>query len=136
MCVRGNLPRLDTTWYPSSTVDFGPVGILRDPHCVHLIPLCALFESSPTSRMCAELGTTHPYHLDLRWRIVDQKINHSKPWLSVGQGTARGIVLRFVATGNVNPSTKGESCFRKLSKINELFAIGFVLKIQICTWEK
>ena len=47
--------------------------------------------------------------------------------LNIGQGTAHQIVSRFAATGNVNTSTRGESCFRKLSKINELFIIGLIL---------
>ena len=115
------------------TVNFGPVGILRDPRCALRIPLRALFESSPTSRMSAEPGRTQPYHLDLRWRIIYQRIGMNKSFkdiaknLIIGQGTAHRIVSHFVATGNVNPSTRGESCFRKLSKRNELFVIGLIL---------
>ena len=47
--------------------------------------------------------------------------------LNIGQGTAHRIVSRLVATGNVNPSTRGESCLRKLSKRKELFVIGLIL---------
>ena len=82
----------------------------------------------------AEPGRKAPYAIDLRWRIVWQRIGMDLTFrdiasnLNISHGTAHGIYKRFEETGDI-AATKMPSRpdVRKLDKNAEILLIGIIL---------
>ena len=82
----------------------------------------------------AEPGRKAPYSVDLRWRIVWQRIGINYSFrriahnLNVSLGTVYNIYRQFNLTGNVQPKLQPlrRDC-RSLSQLDELFILAVIL---------
>ena len=83
--------------------------------------------------MSAEPGRTKAYSLDIRWRIVWQRIGKGLKYreiatnLSVSLGTVSNIMQHFEATGCVDPKVQpSREDQRKLDDCHELYILGLI----------
>ena len=83
--------------------------------------------------MSAEPGRKAPYSVDLRHRMIWQKIGMALTFrrvaknLNVATGTVYNVFHRFVQTGDVDPTKPDRTCSRKLSSSEELILVGLIL---------
>lgn len=84
--------------------------------------------------MSAEPGRKTAYSVDLRWRVVWQRLALDLPLraiasnLSISVGTAHNIFKRFEDTGEVDPKPAPKRKeLRKMDDHHELYVVGLVL---------
>ena len=84
--------------------------------------------------MSAEPGRKKAYDIDLRWRVVYQRIGMNLTYekiatnLNIAVSTAYSIFMRFQLTGEVHPVQNNKRReMRKLDVHEELYTIGMVL---------
>ena len=84
--------------------------------------------------MSAEPGRKKAYDINLRWRVVYQRIGMNLTYekiatnLNIAVSTAYSIFMRFQLTGEVHPvQNKQRREIRKLDVHEELYTIGMVL---------
>ena len=83
-----------------------------------------------------EPGRKAPYHVDLRWRVVWQRIAHDHNFDDIGKrlgiapSTAHRICTQFIESGEVEPKRNCGSriYLRKLDDYMIMFAIGLILE--------
>lgn len=76
------------------------------------------------------------YSVDLRWRVVYQRIAINLPFddfaknLNIAASTAHRTYMLFERTGEVDPvdSSSGREELRKLDRSGELYVIGLILE--------
>ena len=84
----------------------------------------------------AEPGRKTAYLVDLRWRVIYQRLAKELSFeaiaqnLSISRSTACRIYALFEATGDVEPSyhQKKKSVLKKLDERTELYAVGLLLE--------
>lgn len=83
--------------------------------------------------MSVEPGRTKAYSLDLRWRIVWQRIGKCLKYrdiaanLGVSLGTVANIIKLFETTGSVDPKVQPtRNDLRKLDDVHELYILGLI----------
>ena len=84
----------------------------------------------------AEPRRRKAYAIDLRWRVVYQRLAQELPYqtiaqnLSIATSTVHRIYTLFEATGDVTPlgQQKGSSALKKLDDHTELYIIGMVME--------
>ena len=82
----------------------------------------------------AEPGRRRPYHKDLRWRIVYQRIGMNLTYkriasnLNVSTATVQRVNAKFEQTGHVDPKTLDRRATRKLDEHQELHVVGIILQ--------
>jgi transposase len=83
--------------------------------------------------MSAEPGRKAPYSVDLRHRMIWQKIGMGLTfrgvarYLNVSLGTVHNVLRLFEATGKVDPKHPDRTSTRKLSSNEELIVVGLIL---------
>ena len=84
-------------------------------------------------KMSAEPGRKAPYSIDLRHRMIWQKVGMGLTFrevaknLNVALGTVYNVFRRFEQTGGVDPKHPDRTSTRKLSSSEELIVIGLIL---------
>ena len=84
-------------------------------------------------KMSAEPGRKAPYSIDLRHRMIWQKIGMGLTFravarnLNVAVGTVHNVLCRFEETGEVDPKHPNKTSTRKLSSNEELIIVGLIL---------
>jgi len=80
--------------------------------------------------------SAEPYSVDLRWRVVYQRIAINLPFddiaknLNIAASIQLIMYMLFERTGKVDPvdSSSGREELRKLDRIRELYVIGLILE--------
>ena len=88
--------------------------------------------------MCSsvEPGRKAPYQVDLRMRVVWQRVVHDLTFVDIGRrlgiasSTAHRIFTQFVDTGGIEPVGRHEArmYMRKMDEYMEMFVIGLILE--------
>ena len=85
--------------------------------------------------MSAEPGRKRAYSVDIRWRVVYQRIGMELRFheianrLNIATSTAHRIYQQFECTGNVEPmQRKARPQLRALNEHDELLVIGIIME--------
>ena len=121
-----------------NTVEFSSVGIYRIAYRVARtrkkreiqIPKSAIEDLV----MSAEPGRRKAYAVDIRWRVIYQRLVHELSFeqiarnLNISSSTAHRYFVRFEVSGNVEPSGRGMSALKKLDEYIELYILGLIMQ--------